>query len=266
MTSATHNVDIKVDVETIRDDGKLTALEVGKLGGSLTVNVMPGAPPEGSRPVLVPPRSPSNFVNRERELAELLTALETRRRVLLFGMPGIGKTALALIAAKALNDKQAFKDGILWLSEIGTAAVDSVCEAVARGLGDKVVAQLPSDNKPDATRDALARFPDLLVVLDDLDSSDTAQTMADSVIPDNLGLLVTSRTHHSSMELDIPIGSLAPASAVNLFCDTANPAQGDDPLIGEICTQLEYHPLALVIAARRVHIEQMPLQTPEEPA
>lgn len=260
MNPAIPNPNIRMDVGIIRDDGKATALAVDKLDGSLTVNVMPGAPPERSRPVLVPPKGPINFVNRERELAQLLTALETRRTVLLFGMPGIGKTALALVAAKTLYDRHTFKDGILWVSEIGTAAVDSVCEAIARGLGDKVVAQLPSGSKPDATREALARFPDLLVVLDGLESSDTAQTMADSVIPENLGLLVTSRTHLSSMELDIPIGALAPASAVNLFCDTAKLVQGDNPLSGEICTQLDYHPLALVIAACRVHIEQMPLQ------
>ena len=252
--------EIKIDMKVgeVREGGKATALEVGRHEGPLTLQVF-GTPPGDVKRFLAPPAARRTFVNRERELQEIVSAVQSRGRVLLHGMPGIGKTALAIAAAQKVHGAGSFNDGILWVSEIRRAPIESVCDAIARRLGQQEIPRLPPGEKPDAIRELLAASGELFLVLDHLDSADTAQWVVDRIVPENVALLIASRIRHPVDGLEIPVKPLDPESAALLFRRESGTAEGDAGMAAEICSLLENHPLALVIAAGRVRIENMPL-------
>src|SRR5512143_1148828 len=132
--------EVKIDMKVgeVREGGKATALEVGRHEGPLTLQVFGTAPGDVKR-FLAPPAARRTFVDRDRELGEIVSAVQSRGRVLLHGMPGIGKTALAIAAARRVHGAGSFKDGILWVSDIRRAPIESVCDAIARRLGQQEV-------------------------------------------------------------------------------------------------------------------------------
>jgi len=117
---------------------------------------------------------------------------------------------------------------------------------------------LAPETKPDATRDLLAKHRSLLLVLDHLISSETAHRFISVCVPDGLPVLSTSRSRHAVFNESIPIRELAAEDTEALFRDRAELSQGDN-LVAEICRTLDYHPLALTIAAARVKTEELPL-------
>jgi transcriptional regulator with XRE-family HTH domain len=75
----------------------------------------------------------TNFIGRERELAELTAQLNTARLVTLTGSGGVGKTRLALELAGQLLDR--FKDGV-WLIELAPLTDPArVPQTLAAALG-----------------------------------------------------------------------------------------------------------------------------------
>jgi tetratricopeptide (TPR) repeat protein len=252
--------EVKIDMKVgeVREGGKATALEVGRHEGPLTLQVF-GTPPGDVKRFLAPPAARRTFVNRDRELGEIVSAVQSRGRVLLHGMPGIGKTALAIAAAQKVHGAGSFKDGILWVSDIRRAPIESVCDAIARRLGQQEIPRLPPGEKPDAIRELLAASGELFLVLDHLDSGDTAQWVVDRTVPENVAVLIASRIRHPVGGLEIPVKPLDPDSAALLFRQESGAAERDAGVAREICSLLENHPLALVLAAGRVRIENMPL-------
>ncbi len=75
-------------------------------------------PPSAVKPDLTP-APPDDFTGRSAELAELIAKAESGASVIsLQGMPGIGKTALALKLAEALAPR--FPDAQLWIDLHGS--------------------------------------------------------------------------------------------------------------------------------------------------
>jgi MoxR-like ATPase len=81
---------------------------------------------------LEPLRFATSFVGREREVAELVSALKRDRFVTVTGMGGIGKTRLADFAARRLSDT--FEDGTFFVELAETANLENevASELVAR--------------------------------------------------------------------------------------------------------------------------------------
>src|SRR5438094_580419 len=79
------------------------------------------------------PEQLTSFVGRKREMAEVKRLLETRRLLTLTGLPGVGKTRLALqVAADLLPD---YPTGV-WFVELATLTDPTlVPHAVASALG-----------------------------------------------------------------------------------------------------------------------------------
>ena len=146
-TEPTAQIDVRQEFGKL---GKGVGVELGQVAGNVTVSVLQiyGTPPTEKR-VHVPPAARYSIFGREPELAQILVALRERRTVMLYGLGGIGKTALAAEAARRLHAEAVFKDGILWVSEVGAAPAAAICDAVARHLGNEDILRLAPQAKLD---------------------------------------------------------------------------------------------------------------------
>lgn len=213
-----------------------------------------------------PPPGPPVLVGRRAELGRLaeltdaaVTSPETPTTVLISGMPGIGKTALAVHWAHQVAPR--FPDGQLHvtLREFGHAQAPSDPAAALREL--LTALGVPPARMPDRT-DSLAGLyrsllagRRLLVVLDD--AADTEQVRP--LLPASPGCLtlVTSRhglpgliasgTHPLRLDLPSAVDARATLAAhIGHALAAAEPEAAD-----EIVTHCARLPLALTIAATR---------------
>ena len=211
------------------------------------------------------------LVGREAELAEAMAVLDRARLVTLVGPGGIGKTKLALAAARALAPRFA---GGCWVLELGAladpalapsalAACLKIEELKGRSLIDNLLASL--------------RPRDLLLVIDGCEHVLAAAADLISEITrrcPGVRVLCTSQTplgvegeHVRRLEpFDVAsLGAIAgPDDALNhdavrLFAERAGAGDGRFalteatlPSVIEICRILEGVPLALELAAARV--------------
>ncbi|MBM7053504.1 ATP-binding protein [Streptomyces durocortorensis] len=204
------------------------------------------------------PEETSSFVGRRAELARLHTALTTRRMTTLIGPGGVGKTRLALRAARAVADRYA--DGAWWtdLSPLSDdrLLLPTVSDAV--GLADHTL-RMPVEALCEWLGDK-----HLLLVLDSAEhlrgpcSHLLAEILTTST---RLTVLVTSRQplgtrgEHVVEVPPLPVDG-AP-DALQLFADrlrATDPragldAPGDEAAAAEICRRLEGIPLAIELAA-----------------
>lgn len=245
--------------------GQLSDVDVAAMIAQLREIVADGAPQPSATGVSLPAPPPivrHTLVGRDQELGRALAALRERRPALLHGMGGVGKTTLAAEIAARLQDEHAFGDGIIWIEDIGNASLDEVCDAIARQIGNPAMAGLTGRDKASAVRGLLAA-QDALLVLDDVASSATGRAFVDACLPRKRALLMTSRERSLRADFSeaILLAPLAQEAAVALFRAAVGVAtnQGDHT-IAAICTLLEGHPLALVVAAGRVRAEEMPLE------
>ena len=188
------------------------------------------------------PRPASSFVGRETEVAEVVTLLRDRARLLtLTGPGGSGKTRLALEAAAEVLAE--FKAGVFWVGLGPLREPALVAETIAQTLG---------------ARDGLADHigeRELLLLLDNLEHVVEAAPDLASLVETcpNLTLLVTSRELlRVRGELEYPVPPLAEPEAVDLFCARAR--IGADEIVHELCRALDNLPLAVELAAARASV------------
>ncbi|MGN9840746.1 BTAD domain-containing putative transcriptional regulator [Nonomuraea sp. H19] len=201
--------------------------------------LLAGAPAAGSNL----PAPLTDLIGRDAELAEVRGLPATSRLVTLTGPGGVGKTRLALAAARDL----AFPDGV-WLVELAGAV--NVAEAVAAVLGvrdDATVPLLPR------LAGAMAAKRMLLV----LDNCEHLVTQAAELVAALLRAAPGLRVLATSQE---PLGvtgehvrvvpPLPEPEAVRLFTARANVPPSE--AVATICRRLDGIPLALELAATRV--------------
>ncbi|MCP2339387.1 ATP-binding protein [Actinomadura rupiterrae] len=214
------------------------------------------------------PAEMTSFVGRREELAEIDRLLGRCRLVTLTGPGGVGKTRLAIRAARAAGPP----DGVWFVDLTAAPEPGLVARVVADALG------LPDQGAEplDATIEFLARRPGLLVFDTCEHQIDPCAMLAETILsaaPD-LRVLATSRQpldiagEHTLVVAPLPSpvpgeeaapGADAGAGAVALFTDRASAvvpgwtAVGDErEAVALLCRRLDGIPLAIELAAVQV--------------
>ncbi|HSV67519.1 MAG TPA: tetratricopeptide repeat protein [Mycobacteriales bacterium] len=209
------------------------------------------------------PAATGCFTGRQEELARLLQPHEGIARTLVVsavdGMAGIGKTALAVLAAHRLTEAGRYPDGSLFVDlhgYSGRAPTDpaAALETLLRGLGVPGP-QIPPglEARVGLYRSVLARRR-VLVVLDNARD----ETQVRPLLPGTPGCLVIVTSRRRMAGLDdadhLTLDILPVEDAVRLFRAVAGPGcdPGDEQTIEAIVRSCGLLPLAVRIAAARL--------------
>ena len=213
-----------------------------------------------------PPQSPTPFVGREVELAQITEHLEAdnRRLVTLVGAGGMGKTRLALQAAAELAPN--FADGVVFVPLAASHTADLFVTSVAGALGFA----LHGRDRPQRQLCHYWQGKQLLLVLDNFEHllETTGLALEWLQAAPELKVLVTSQERlNVRAEWLIHVGGLAvpPAgttgaiddfAAVQLFVGSAQRVRPDFALnaqnkshVVQICHLLRGMPLGIELAA-----------------
>lgn len=229
----------------------------------------PASPPPPAQASTLP-EPVSGLIGRDAALSEVLALMAKHRLVTLTGSGGVGKTRLALEAARQLRPR--FADGVGY-AELGPLAdLDFVPSAVAAALG---LAHATRPVSPDSVAAALGP-KHMLLVLDNCEHLiEAAAHMAEALLrlSPGVGVLATSREAlrvagevvYRVPSLDVPEKDNLDADdvlrhgAVQLFvarAHAAEPRYAPDARLAAatatICRRLDGIPLAIELAAARV--------------
>ncbi len=217
------------------------------------------------------PESLTSFVGREQDIRELRRLLERCRLLTLHGPGGIGKTRLALEAARALAPE--FQDGVALVALAAITDPGLVPATVAAAVFAPELDLSPAES---LVTDLSSR--QLLLILDNCEHLvDACAHLAERLLQacPAIKIVATSReTLNIDGELvwDVPLldvphageerpEDLAGYGAIRLFVERATLAQPGFSLdwtnakpVAEICRQLDGVPLAIELAAARVRI------------
>ncbi|MEM9776405.1 MAG: BTAD domain-containing putative transcriptional regulator, partial [Chloroflexota bacterium] len=219
----------------------------------------------GQMPEIITP-----FIGREEELTLLAERLTSReyRLVSLIGPGGIGKTRLAIQAAKMA--KAGFNDGAFFVPLVGLSNYHDIPAAVAEATGFSLQ---PDDTEPKDQIANILATKEILLIIDNLEhiikGADILLEWLEKA--PNMMLLVTSRERINAQAEDLfrlkglpwPKDRFAPDAtsyeAVRLFGDRAHRLNktfwlNEDtiPSVVRICQQVEGLPLALELAATSI--------------
>lgn len=200
----------------------------------------------------------TSLLGRELELSDLTDLVKSTSMVTLTGAGGVGKTSLALAAARRLDGS--FQDGI-WLVEL--ADVRDGREVVQHVASTLDIAGEPGESLSTTLVSTLAERQ-LLLILDNCEHLlDGAARLADELVSRSarVTVLATSREPLSVVgERVFPVACLDVAgtssSAAQLFSERAleigwKPTREDEAAISVLCERLDGLPLAIELAAAR---------------
>ncbi len=203
-----------------------------------------------------PPAPPTATVGRERDLDVVVRMVADRTLVTLTGPGGVGKTRLAVEAARALAHEFPGGVHVAYLARVATAV--EVPGALVRAV--KVAVQ-PGERDEDALVRRLGG-PETLLLVDNVEHVlDAAPLLGELVAAcPGLHVLATSREPLRLLgEQCLPVSPLAVSDAIALFVDRARERRPDfgltddnAPAVAELCRRLDGLPLAIELAAGRV--------------
>ena len=242
---------------------ELTALHQAILRGDPAEDPPPAAA-RAARPATNLPAPVTELIGRDHAVARVRELLGAGRLVTLTGPGGVGKTSVAVAAARSLVD--AFPDGV-WLVDLATW--DGSGDAAEPVLAALAVPDAPGETRPAADRlAAVLRERRTLLVLDNCEH--VIEPVAGLVAAllaaaPGLHVLATGReplrlrgeARWEVPPLEVPDTDdperLAACPAVRLFAARAGlDGDADVGAIAEVCRRLDGIPLALELAATRV--------------
>ena len=221
-----------------------------------------------AQPAVRLPASPTGFVGRERETAEVIRLLQDYRLVTVTGPGGVGKTRLAAEVARQVADQ--FPDGVYFVELSAVTDETRVPARVAAALG---IPQAAGRSVPETLAAALSARR-VLLVLDNCEHllAAAARLCADQLkAADDVRVLATSReqlwiggeARYRLFPLQLPGAgeprAAGPPAAVALFAECARQADPEfsltpefAPLAARVVTRLDGMPLAIELAAARI--------------
>ena len=238
---------------------ELAALHQGILSQELK---RPGSSGYGRR---VPPKqttavpAPAGaFVGRAEELRLLTSATQQSAQVFVItGMPGVGKTRLAIEAALRLTGR--YPDGQLFLEfhahQAGAAPLGT--DEAMRSLLEMTRAGLPPS--PQSGKELAALWQGeleasrMIVILDDVPDANVVAPLLPRA--GTCAILVTARQRLAGMAgaSELPLAELPEHDAIRLFTLTSGLAGADDPeAVTQVVRSLGCHPLAVTLTASRL--------------
>ena len=213
----------------------------------------------------------TNFIGRERELAEAAAILEEHRLLTLIGAGGCGKTRLALEAAGRLRPR--FRDGVWWTDLAPLSDHRLVAAAVAESIGMR-----PDGAKPILQRlSEFLRVRSVLIVIDNcehlrISCADLAAGLLSSC--GAVRIIATSREplgiegEYAYPVLGLTLAApnadpaeIRAAEAVRLYVSRAGVVHPQLVLtnetmraVSDVCMRLDGIPLAIELAAARGNV------------
>jgi hypothetical protein len=197
--------------------------ELVKLQERLTILLREGpvsstteAPAIQVKPCNLPPRG--EFIGREKEMGQVRQALAARSYlVVIEGIGGIGKTALALEVAHELWEKGLY-EAVIWTTARDRALdLNDILDTFARTIDYPYIAQLPPEEKPTEAAKLMRAKKCLLLV-------DNYETIKDEAVPGFLlnlpepsKALITTRHHALSEARTIPLKGMERGEALALM-------------------------------------------------
>jgi predicted ATPase/DNA-binding CsgD family transcriptional regulator len=206
-----------------------------------------------------------SFVGRNAELQAVLALTRRARLTTLVGTGGIGKTRLAIEVARRLQDEEF--DAAYFVDLARTDEASAVEQIVLTAVGGY---QEPGRAAIDSIIGILSAQPSLLVIDNCEHLVDAVSRLVDLLMKEvtRLGILATSREPlNISGEAIWTMPPLNPADSVRLFRDRAGElaagvpdTYGSDSQLAELCSHLDYLPLAIELAAawaRHMPVEEI---------
>jgi predicted ATPase/class 3 adenylate cyclase len=220
-----------------------------------------GFPPLRTRVSFGPMPAPSgSFVGRARELDDVGQLLRDQRArlVTLTGPGGIGKTRLALEAARTVVD--AFPGGVVFVALAAVTDPGLVLGSVAEAVGAR---REPGVAVGDAVAAAIGDDRTLLVLDNFEQVAEAAPSVAEllGLAPAAVVLATSRQALRLRVEQQYPVAPLGEDDAVRLFTDRASavrpgfaPKGSDVEVVAEIGRRLDGLPLAIELAAARARL------------
>ena len=249
-----------VDEQGAEPGAMLSELHQRILGRDAELAVRPSGHPPGQAPAppdTLPPETPE-FVGRREELGEL-TGEHGRSPpiAVIEGMPGVGKTALAVRAARLISGD--YPDGTLYLNlhsdDPGSLSLDPA-EALHRLLR---MMSVPATQIPDTVADRVALWRAQLsrrrciVILDDAARPDQIRPLLPA--SGRCLILITTRRRLAGLgsARTLTLDVLAADDAVTLFRQIAGEDRARDAdQVAEVVRLCGWLPLAIQLTAGRV--------------
>lgn len=197
---------------------------------------------------------PSKLFGRDLTLARVYANLKEGKPVLLYGAPGIGKTAIAATLAAAYTE---LPGGVVWLN-VHNASLDELTARAARAYGAHHVANLEQPSSAvDRVAELLAQHRPL-IVLDGQPDAAASGAFISRAAP-GLPVLLTSDDELEGPWTALRIGRLEPDPALALYKAIANIRDAaQDAEVADLVGTLGHIPFAIVVAASTARADSQP--------
>lgn len=146
--------------------------------------------PASQSPATHLPGDSSLFIGRENELRTLRSQLTSQRLTTIIGPPGIGKTRLAIQAARELGDY--FSGGVYFLRALPWRSSYALESALANALHT----QLKPSRTAKTTLSEALQDETRLLVLDNADALKSALPSLAALLPENAGIFIIATSLH----------------------------------------------------------------------